>query len=177
MRRRSNGQKEQKTIEEVFQEIQSKSAFAENGCIEWTGRTVVRGGRGVVYFQNKSQLVTRFIMEQRLGKMLSSKTELVCHTCDNPKCINAEHLFIGSPRDNLRDCAKKGRMWYQTKPRTPKKHIPKTHCPKGHELTYENTYIMKNNSKTKACRICKRLSASAYRQRKRSLADYESEEG
>lgn len=39
----------------------------------------------------------------------------LCHRCDNPSCINLDHGFLGTPADNARDCANKGRQWLQNR--------------------------------------------------------------
>lgn len=53
-------------------------------------------------------LLHRWVMEMYLGRRLD-RYELVCHHCDNPPCFRLDHLFVGTPTDNMQDMLRKGR--------------------------------------------------------------------
>jgi len=85
----------------------------QNGCIEWQ-KYKIKNGYGRLGIRNrKSVLVHRKVYEEMNGIILDVKS-LVCHKCDNPSCINPDHLFIGSHKDNLLDSISKKRRLYKS---------------------------------------------------------------
>ena len=75
-------------------------------CVEHVG-TKVKGGYGRVYYDGRMQLAHRVAWQKANGPI--PEGFVVCHRCDNPPCINADHLFVGTQTDNMADMAKKGR--------------------------------------------------------------------
>lgn len=76
-----------------------------NKCWEWKAFKD-RHGRGkfkVGHEQYASRVSYRLYVGELPPKLL------VCHTCDNPGCVNPKHLFLGTHKDNVQDMLKKGR--------------------------------------------------------------------
>ena len=81
----------------------------ENGCWEWKNWLNNRG-YGVFCVERKNQYAHRYSWELHNGKIPEGK--FVCHKCDNPKCVNPDHLFLGVAKIDVRDCISKGRFKY-----------------------------------------------------------------
>lgn len=82
-----------------------KSAAASD-CWLWLADQVWNG-YGRLVWQGRKQLAHRLAWESVNGPILPG---LQClHHCDNRRCVNPAHLFLGTARDNVRDCMKKGR--------------------------------------------------------------------
>ena len=78
----------------------------ESGCSIWTGATTSRG-YGSMWISGKAQSAHRMAWEVLHGRITGGLH--VCHRCDVPLCVNGEHLFLGTARENLRDATLKGR--------------------------------------------------------------------
>jgi transposase len=86
----------------------------DSGCIIFPGGKDGQGyGR---YWKNgKLKSVTRAVLAEKLGYELPTSMD-ACHTCDNPSCINPEHLWAGTRTQNLLDASKKGRTQGKSHP-------------------------------------------------------------
>lgn len=78
----------------------------ENGCHIWQ-RGANSYGYGIIRNGEKKVGAHRFAWERANGSIPEGM--VICHSCDVPACVNVEHLFLGTQRDNLRDAAAKGR--------------------------------------------------------------------
>lgn len=111
-------------------------------CWEWTG-CKDRDGYGQFGYNNRQWKAHRIAYFFSHGSIDDSK--LICHHCDNPKCVRPEHLYQGTVKDNSQDMINRGRH---------KSFLgSRTHCSAGHEYNDENTYYSKEK---RVCKICRR---------------------
>lgn len=78
-------------------------------CWIWKGRTD-RQGYGWFRWDYRDQKSHRLSYQWAKGSI--PQGQFVCHSCDNPSCVNPDHLWIGSLQDNHRDMMNKGRHGY-----------------------------------------------------------------
>ena len=134
-------------------EFNYRTVADEKGCWLWQGNRNNQG-YGFAYHDKKSRGAHRVSWMLNRGPI--PEGQWVLHKCDNPPCVNPDHLFLGDRRDNMIDCLKKGRI----KNGGTEINKKKTHCPKGHPYSEENTYVWKGKGKRtpmRECKACKKL--------------------
>lgn len=126
------------------------------GCVEWAGALERKGYgafklAGVKIGAHRAALILA-------GHILPDGCD-VCHRCDNPRCVNVSHLFVGTRSDNMQDAKAKGRLVVPTYryegPVRPVRH--------GSRATYE-----RHGCRCDECKQAKLADQKKYRNRKRN---------
>ena len=120
-----------------------------DGCWLWRGERTTTGYGQFRYGHAGRMKAHRFSFLIANGFV---PEVFVLHKCDNPLCVNPDHLYEGVAKDNSQDMVSRLRHANQKK----------AQYPKGHSLALENVYIHRNGSRR--CKQC----AAAYAKKKTS---------
>lgn len=139
-------------IERFFQKVDKSGTNAFPDCWIWTGALTSRKYGSFQYYQDKPAIGAH-VSSYLFHKGEVPKGMLIRHRCNNPPCVNPEHLLLGTPSDNMKDMFESDRHGWTNRKRT--------HCRRGHEFIVVGVYerTKKNGKTDRICRKCVRNKA------------------
>ena len=129
----------------------SKYIVLDNGCWEWQA-ACRNAGYGCLKVNGK--VVDSHRVSYTLHKGEIPDGMFVCHTCDNRKCVNPDHLFLGTAKDNYWDGRNKGRIKRVVHERV---------------LTHPSYTLYRNGCRCRPCRDLKAAAVKRYRNKIKNL--------
>jgi len=116
-----------------------RSRIAPNGCWEWQLATSGPHGYGQTGLRLMGNQRPHRLVPMALGWEIEGL--LICHHCDNKRCVRPDHLFVGTYADNMHDCVQKGR--FKNPPKTPWPQIMKERPHHWQKITLEQAREIK----------------------------------
>lgn len=147
---------------DIEKRFADKFTRPRSGCWEWTA-SKQPSAYGKYWTGDKLVRAHRHSFEVFCGPIPDGK--YVCHRCDNPACVNPDHLFLGSNSDNMKDCHGKNRLKGAFKKQTT--------CKRGHSLDAPTVYVRidRNGRIVRTCNVCKAIYKRAHYSRARRVVE------
>lgn len=130
------------TDAQYIERLKSRCKVSDTGCWEFQG-FIHPKGYGEMSYRGDAVRVHRLSFMLHKGPIPDGHQ--VCHSCDNRRCCNPDHLWTGTNNDNVQDMRRKKRGNKQKK----------VNCWRGHPLSGENLYV--NARGHRACKTCQRI--------------------
>lgn len=111
IRRISEGILRNRKCREVCEFLLHTTSFivpdSETDCWQWCGGLDTHGYPRIRWAGSMIYLHRLFL--EIKGVLIVPKVDYCCHHCDNPKCLNPDHLYKGTAKTNIDDCIRRGR--------------------------------------------------------------------
>lgn len=131
-----------KDIDRFWRKVDKSNG--DDSCWNWTAYVHWKGyGQFSVRGKKRTLRTHRFVYEITFGAIPDHLQ--VCHSCDNRKCCNPKHLFLGTSLDNTSDMVSKGRHSHGTRHSAVTRH-GEQHG--GHKLTDQKVKYIREKYKT-----------------------------
>lgn len=127
-------------------------------CWEWKA-SQYKFGYGAFYNGKKVTHAHIFSYEIHFGEI--PKGLFILHSCDNPKCVNPDHLRAGTQKENVKDMIDRKRAKFGFKRKIQNN---KVFCINGHDVTEAESLYKSKNGYT-ACKICRRSQANLFKEK------------
>jgi HNH endonuclease len=127
--------------------IRAKVVVDANGCWLWQGFVHKNGYASTTHRDYGGSRAHRLVYLVWKGPIRADHD--ACHSCDVRHCVNPDHLWAGTRKQNLHDMLAKGRHMHQVV----------THCKRGHAYAEHGYSYAYNGTRWRRCRLCDRINS------------------